>query len=185
MEAQFKIGDKVFMAKYDRVERWIQCPDCLGSAKVKVVLGDGTEIMLECGGCDPGGYEKSNGRIKQYDYEVQILPRIITGVKTRATEIEYELNNFGGGYYNGTPENVFANREDALTFGEQEKIKYESEVNARLLAKTKQHHTWKWNMAYHRRCIKEIERQLEYHNSKVQICKSHVKGGDDEPDKGA
>ena len=63
----FKIGDKVFQANYGRHERWIVCPDCLGTKHVKVILGDGTEVQIECGGCDPGGYEPSLGRIWQYD----------------------------------------------------------------------------------------------------------------------
>src|SRR5687767_13466403 len=107
----FKIGDTVFQASYGRHERWITCPDCLGSRHVRVILGDDTEVKIECGGCNPGGYEPPLGRIRQYDYSVEVKEREITGICMHGTEVKYELNNFGGSYYTGTEEDTFATRE--------------------------------------------------------------------------
>ena len=172
----FKIGDTVFKANYGRHEKWITCPDCLGSSHVKMILGDGTEVTIECGGCDPGGYEPSTGSIKQYDYSTEVKSYTVTGVCMHGDEVKYELNNFGGGYWHSADDkDVFATNEEAFARGEQLRQEHEAAENKRWLAKTKDHHSWKWNASYHRRCIKDLERQLEYHRGKVQVCAAKSK----------
>lgn len=170
-EPKFKIGDTAFRASYDKQPKWITCPDCLGSKHVKMILGDGTEVTIECGGCDPGGYEPSKGVIRQYDYVTVVKEFTVTGVNVRAEEINYELNNFGGGsYYSSDEKDLFETREEAQADGERQRREHEAEENKRFMAKTKNHHSWKWNATYHRRCIADLERQLEYHRGKVQVC---------------
>lgn len=173
---QFNIGDKVFKADYARHAKVVPCPDCLGIKRVKVILGDGTEVWIECGGCDPGGYQPSTGYIKQYDYAVVLKKYTITGVKVTTATVEYDLDNFGGGsYYIGTNADTFATEDEAITYGEALRLEAESGENKRLMAKTKDHKSWAWNVTYHRRCIKDLERQLAYHHSKVEVCKKHSK----------
>lgn len=176
MHKQFNIGDKVFKATYGKHEKLVTCPDCLGSKRVKMVLGDGTEVLIECGGCDPGGYQPSTGYIRQYDYSVELKQYTVTGVKVTKDDVGYDLDNFGSGsYYTGTNADTFATEDEAKAYGESLRAGYEAEENKRLMAKTKNHHSWSWNATYHRKCIKDLERQLEYHHSKVQVCKAHVK----------
>jgi hypothetical protein len=43
------------------------------------------------------------------------------------------------------------------------------------MAKTKDHRSWAWNASYHRRNIKDLERQLEYHRSKLAVCAANAK----------
>ena len=180
IEPKFNLGDVVFMASYERHETSIVCPDCLGSAKVRVILGDGTELKIECGGCDPGGCQGSTGRIRQYDYVTKITKRIITGINLEDNDVEYRLDGHDGHCYIGSQNGdyrVFATEEDAQKEGEGLRVKHEAEENKTLLAKTKNHKTWSWNMHYHRQQIDRIEREIEYHRSKVEICKSHGKEG--------
>jgi hypothetical protein len=168
------------MASFDRVGKSITCPDCLGSAKVKVTLGTGEEILIECGGCDPGGYQGSTGRIPQYDYAVKVARRTITGVNLREDNVEYSLDGEHGQRYIGYQEGdytVFATEDDAKVGGEALRAKYEAEENKRLLAKTKNHRSWSFNTNYHRQQIKQLESQLAYHHSKVEICKAKAKEG--------
>ncbi len=173
----FKIGDKVFQSSYGRHEKWVTCPDCLGSKRVTVVLGDGTEVKIECGGCYPGGYESSLGVIRQYDYSTQTNERTVTGICMRGTEVSYELNHFEGqcSYYHGNDTDTFATREEALAYGESKRLENEADENKRLMAKTKDHKSWAWNATYHRREIKRLERDLEHHRRKVQICAAKAK----------
>ena len=172
----FEIGQKVFMTKYDREARAVTCPDCDGSTKVKVTLGNGTEIMIDCGGCDPGGYQPSTGFITQYAYLVTVITRTVTGVKKSLTGIEYELDNFGdSSYYTGSNETCFADEEAAKAKGEELKSIHESEENSRLMAKTKDHKSWAFNYSYHLRCAKEAEKTALYHRSKAQICQAKSK----------
>lgn len=177
MQPKFQIGQKVFKGIYERHDTFVTCPDCSGTKHVKVVLGDGTEILIECGGCDPGGYQPSTGAIKQYVYEARAKTHLVTGVKLTADEVEYELDkteNYGS-YFTGNEAEVFATKEEAMAHANELKSQFEEAENKRLMAKTKDSRSWAWNATYHRNCIKRLEKELEYHRSKVTICSAHAK----------
>lgn len=171
----FKIGDRVFKANYGRHEKWITCPDCLGSKRVRVVLGDETEVSIECGGCYPGGYDPSLGIIRQYDYSTEVKRYEVTGICMHGTEVEYQLDNFGGSYHTAKDSEVFGTHEEAHAYGELQRVKHEAEENMRWLAKTKDHKSWAWNATYHRRCAKKAEEEADYHRRKAQVCAAKAK----------
>lgn len=173
----FAIGDKAFTATYSRHEKAIVCPDCLGSRHVVVVLGDGTQVTIECGGCDPGGYQPSTGFIKQYEFAVILLQGTITGIRQVVPNrsIEYELSTEDGCTRHMTEDEVFVTKEEAQAFGESQRVAEEAEENKRFLAKTKDHRSWAWHATYHRNYIKDLERQLAWHNSKILVCKKQTK----------
>ncbi len=172
----FEIGDVVFMSDYGKHETFVTCPDCQGSKHVRVILGDNTEIIIECGGCDPGGFQPSTGMIRQYKYKTCIRKHKVTAVKIMADRVEYDLDNFGNGsYYTGNNDNVFATEDKAIVYGELQKAKLETNENKRLMGKTKDTKSWAWNATYHRNYIKKLESELEYHRSKVEICTARIK----------
>lgn len=174
----FEIGQTVFMADFGKKEIFVTCPDCLGSKHVLVTLGDGSEVTIECGGCDPGGYQPSQGVIRQYVYENKYRQHKVTGVKVSTTGVEYELDNYNSGsYYTGKAEEVFATQEEAIADGVLKKLEFEVAENKRLMSKTRNDKSWKWNATYHRNLIKKLERELEYHRSKVSVCVAKVKAG--------
>jgi len=175
VKPKYGIGDKVFKGTYDRVETHVTCPDCGGSQHILVTLHDGTELAIECGGCDPGGYQGSTGRIKQYVFTEIATPYTVTGVNVRANGVEYELNNFGGSYWTGAEAELFSTSEEAMTHATAKKAEHEAAENKRFMAKTKDEKSWAWNATYHRKCIKDGERQLEYHRAKVKICEGKSK----------
>lgn len=174
---QFKIGDQAFQVSYGRNEKWIVCPDCCGTKTLRVILGDESVVKIECGGCTPGGYEPPLGRIRQYEYAVEVVERTITGVCMHGEKVSYELNNFGGGgsYYTGDADQVFATREEAQADGERRRLEHEAEENRRWLAKTKDHRSWGWNTSYHRRCAEKARKDMEYHQAKAQVCAAKAK----------
>jgi len=172
---KFKLGDTVFMARYERAEKTIICPDCLGSARVKVTLGTGEEIMIECGGCDPGGYQGSTGRIKQYDYTSWIASHTVTGINLKRDDVEYQLDRFGDccSYATGTERGnypVFATEEEAKARGEKIRKKHGAEENKLLFAKTKNHKTWVWNASYTARELKERSVSLNITVQKLKFA---------------
>ena len=177
MTERFALGDIVYKARFDRDETWIVCPDCLGSTHVRVILGDGTEVIIECGGCDPGGYQPSTGRIRQYVYRVTVARHLVTGVLQRADETEYELDRRldGCSWTSGTSRDCFATEDEALAHGETLRAQHEAKENKRLLAKTKDTKSWARNASYHREEIKRLEAQVAWHRSKVQVCQAHLK----------
>ena len=171
----FKIGETVFKSRYERREKWVTCPDCFGSKTVKVVLGDGTEVIIECGGCYPGGFESSLGRIRQYDYETVVKEHRVTGVNMRAEGVSYELDNEGGSYWTGTDKDVFGTIEEARAEGDRQRLEHEAEENRRWMAKTKDHKSWAWNATYHRRCAEKARKDMEYHQGKAKVCAAKAK----------
>ena len=175
IKPKFNLGDTVYMASYEAVYRNIVCPDCLGSKRVKVVLGDGTEVSIECGGCDPGGYEPSTGYVRQVNYEIVVHKRTVTGVTLSSIGVEYQLDKFDCSYYTGTDATCFATEQEANQKAESDKTASEAEENKRLMAKTKDHKSWAWNATYHRKCAKNAKRELEYHEDKARICAKNAK----------
>ena len=41
--------------------------------------------------------------------------------------------------------------------------------------KEKDTKTWAWNVHYHRKEIREAQKRIEYHTSKLNVAKLHVK----------
>lgn len=184
MEPKYKVGNVVYRATYGKTETWITCPDCGGTKRVTVILHDGTEIKIECGGCNPGGYEGSRGIIRQYEWKPEAQKHTVTGFKVSSHDgVEYELDRRGGdvvsSYWTGNEETVFATEQEAIAASEALRVEHEAEENKHYLAKTKDHKSWAWNASYHRREIKELERRLEYHRGKSEICKAKSKAAQD------
>jgi len=172
---RFSIGDKVFTATYSRKETRITCPDCGGSKRVKVTLFDGTEILIACGGCDPGGFEPSRGFIKKYKFQVVVAQRTVTGIRESMQSLEYEVDGTNCHCYIMKSEAVFETEQEAVAYGESQKETTQAEENKRFLAKTKNEKSWAWNYSHHMKCLAAAESNVLYHKSKVEICKAHCK----------
>lgn len=86
------IGDSVWVAtvRQEQVEK--TCPDCLGSGRWHCVLPNGEEFDCECARCSHGGYEPSNGKVKEdYTLIVGAEQATITGVKQVSNgQFEYD-----------------------------------------------------------------------------------------------
>ena len=172
MSNRFNIGDKVYLAAYERKAIMVTCPDCFGSKRVRVILGDDTEISIECGGCYPGGYDPSLGYITNYEWTASAKLKTVTGVEERAGEpTRYNFGNtcdFDGN-------KTFATEEEALTKANELRQAYEDEENKRLMAKTKNARSWAWNATYHRQCAERARKELAYHEDKARICAARKK----------
>jgi len=171
----FGIGDTVWVASYERTQRFVVCPDCGGTTRVKVTLFDGTEIMIECGGCNPGGFMPSTGHIEQYDWESAAEDLTVVGSEIKNGLRGNEINYFflGGRY--SPAEFVFATAGEAIAKSEELRLKHETEENERLMSKTKDHKSWSWNYSYHLRMAKRAKAEMELHERKAEICKPHLK----------
>ncbi len=175
IEPKFKIGQIVFKGEYERTETTIVCPDCGGSAKIKVTLADLSEWLIECGACAPGSYSPPTGTITQFAFCSIAKQYTVTGVKMTLDLVAYDLNNFGtGSYWTANENDLFATPDEALIEADKKKTEHEATENKRFLNKIKDTKTWAWNLSYHRKCIADHEKQLEYHKSKVQVCRTKV-----------
>lgn len=172
--ARFKIGDEIWVAKYNAVERWIKCPDCLGKRYLTVILGDDSQVTIDCAGC-AAGYEPPRGVIKTYDYEATTIHTTVTSVESELKE-GVEVSRYG--YfecYRVDDENVFATQEEAQARADRYANEAKASEEARLLRKEKDTRSWAWNAHYHRKCIKQAEKDLAYHTAKLNAALPHVK----------
>ena len=167
---KFGLGDNVFRASYDKQEKYVQCPDCFGKRVLRVELGNGEVVAIDCTGCS-SGYESPSGVIKQYDFTVNCDKFSITGISTSPERIEYDLNNYGGSYYTSNEGDLFLTKEEALANGELKKKAHEDEENRRFMAKTKDHRKWSWHVTHHRSGAKRAKEEMERHLAKLDIAK--------------
>ena len=174
MNQRFNIGDRVYLAAFDRKAIAVTCPDCFGLLRLRVILGDNTEVSIDCVGC-ASGYDRPKGYITNYEWTASAKQHTVTGVteKMENAKILYEYQFAGGRCdYDGK---TFATEEEALTKANELRQAHEDDENKCLMAKTKDKRSWAWNATYHRQWAERARKELAYHESKAQICAAKVK----------
>jgi hypothetical protein len=166
---KFNIGDTAYRAHAGQEQIWITCPECLGSGRLHVIMGDDSEVSIHCVCCERG-YEGSPGKIQTYKFMGEARVGIITAVEMREGKLKYSLS--GWSEYNG---NIFATREEALERSKTLVLEHDAEEIKRLGYKEKQNKTWAWNVTYHRREIREAQRRIEYHTGKLNVAPKNRK----------
>lgn len=161
----FEIGQPVFIARYAPIERWIACSDCRGLKWLTVILGDDSSVTIDCVGC-ADGYAPPRGVIRTCDYEPQVDAIVVDNIEMREGAIRYNYND---------SINVFDNEEAAWVRARALKHIADKEETERLLNKEQPKREWSWHVHYHRRCVKQAEKEIAYHSSKLEAAKLHSK----------
>ena len=79
-EPRFKIGDTVWTSDWGMKKVWVVCPVCDGNLEIKVTLGNGTEVMIDCRYCQ-AGIEPPKGKvISGYERSPTAERKVITGL---------------------------------------------------------------------------------------------------------
>ena len=118
---KFEVGDKVWVADYERVNVRVTCPDCLGTRVWSATLPSGEQMNIPCPTCGYG-YEGSRGYVVgPYVYGPKVWQGTIGSVGadpfTRDPDerIRYMMNETGVGsgsvYYEPR---VFATEAEAM-----------------------------------------------------------------------
>lgn len=173
MKAKFEIGDKILIPSFERHERRIICPDCVGNRFLTVIMGDKTEVTIKCENCGPG-YEPPSGYIKTYDFEGEIREVTITGLEINSERVQYHVGS--PNYYQCFNEDQVTDDYDEATIivARLEDEKKLAEQN-RLQQKVKDHKSWGFSASYHKREIKRHEKDMVYHKSCLDYANSRVK----------
>lgn len=172
---RFNIGDKVWTVGTEHYAKRIPCPDCQGQKAVTVILGDGSQVSVDCG-CGHG-YDGPRGYVEYSAMRQAAKQRTVTGMEIDGAKVEYKLDGHsGGGYYRLEEKNLFATKEEAEA-RLVELLKDEEDAELRKLNWQKEDNrkTWAWNVNYHRRCLKEAQRNLDYHSRQLAVAKTHAK----------
>lgn len=182
VKSQYKVGDKLWYARCEWVAVKNTCPICFGNLVVKLILGNGEEVILPCE-CCARGYNPPTGYVEEYEYvntpQLVTITNITTTVSESGTKTEYKASP-----YVYEMDQLFPTEEEARVKGIELKaeLEKEQETKAKYL-KEKASKSFSWNAGYHLREAKRLRKQAEYHEKKAVLCKARskdVKGEEDE-----
>lgn len=89
----FSIGQNVWWVSSGYKERYIKCPDCVGTEVLTLTLGTGEKVILDCATCSIG-HERPTGIIKEIYFEHKPESFTCTNVRIDSTdEIYYYYHN--------------------------------------------------------------------------------------------
>jgi ribosomal protein S27E len=162
---RFEIGQTVWTAHWDASENYVTCPDCGGTGRLRVTFHDETQVSIDCQNCGPG-YNPPTGRIKVYDRKPRAQCTVITGVDICGKETRWRILDS----YIVDDDKVFTDEASALAKANEIAAEADAAERKKVFQKEKDGRTWSWNAVYHRRCIKEAQRQIEYHSAKLAVA---------------
>ena len=173
---KFNIGDTIYFARAGQETIWITCPECLGSGRLRVILGDDSEVSIACECCSRG-YEGSPGKMQTYAYRSVPEPVIITGIETskhdETIRVVYKI-----GCWVTEEKDLFATRDEALLRAATLVAEHEAEEKKRLGYKEKQHKTWAWHVRYYRSLIRHAKEEIARAEAKLAMVPKNVKEAD-------
>jgi hypothetical protein len=167
---KYKIGDKVWYAQRKAFSKSVVCPDCFGKKYLTVIKGDDSQVTIDCAGC-ASGYLPPKGYILYWGQEPDVCEKTISKIEFDGIKYVYGFD----GCYSADEDTFFRKESDALIKAGALCREHEQQELARINMKEKNNRTWSWNASYHRRQIKEAERQIEYHTAKLNAAKKHIK----------
>lgn len=170
MIPRFQIGDQAWRATFDSTPAFVECPDCCGSGRLRVIMGDDTEVSIDCQNCKRG-YLGPQGVLQVYDRTPRAEPVIVTGMEMDAERIRYRTSTS----YLVDDADLFADEQQAVARAQEIGEQFGAEERARIANKEKDTRSWAWNASYHRKAIKEAQRQIDYHTSKLAVASLKAK----------
>lgn len=169
---KYNVGDKVWYCDNGTHEFLAPCPDCLGSGRLTVIMGDGAHVGIDCDCCRDGIYH--TGQVKRYEWAAKCCQGRISGLEIDGKKVEYHIGT-SCQYYSRKENEVFDTEDEAKTYAEILKAEHEIADEQEFQRKAKGHKSWAWNATYHRRAIRDCEKQIESHKKKLEVAKAKAK----------
>lgn len=172
MELKYQIGQKLFLARCESAKQYVTCPDCGGTGHIRVIFHDDTEASIECSACR-NGYDPPTGKIAIYERKPSTAFVRIAGLDIYdGGKIRWRIVTADDYTYIIEDEDdlLFLDAGSALQRAEKLAEMYNIEEQHKITKKEKDTRSWAWNASYHRREIKRMEQQIEYHRSKLSVA---------------
>jgi len=167
----FKIGDTVWVGEFQQRKDRVPCPVCFTKRYVTLILGDDTEVEVECKFCDVGHFGAQGYVIDGYHYVTTATPKTITGMDIRKDEITYWFGGIGH-----QEERVAATEEEAVAKAQVDADKYNT--NKRELQLERKHTSYKsytWNAGYFMKKAKGALQDHKHYTEKAKIMESKAR----------
>jgi len=175
--AQFGLGDTVWIAECGNQQVEKVCPVCFGTLRVTLRLGNGDELELPCDYCGMG-YDGPQGHVLEYEWTEGARQATITRVRenhdTRGIERELYASSWE------VTDRAFATEKEALA--KSAELKAQNEERQRTCAehiKKSVNKSFSWNAGYHIREAKRCRREAAQHDERAKLCKARAKAKGD------
>ena len=172
-DKEFNVGDKVWVASYEKQQVKKDCPICSGKMRVTLILGNGDLVETDCTYCERG-FEKY-GWIYEYEYVSVVRQLNITRKEVNESasgrDVEYYHEHWTLAHDKSflTKQEAGARLEDMILEAEQndlERIKYTKDQNPR---------KYSWLIGYYQRLKRDALREIERCDRRVTFFKKKVK----------
>lgn len=162
---KYNIGDTVWAASVEHYEAHEQCPDCFGKKFLTVILGDDSQVTIDCDTCAPG-YEPPRGYIIFNQYKPRFRQIVIDRMEVEQSGIRYQSKC----HYMFSQSDVFDTKEEAESRAAEKAKKLSNDEIERLKKKERPAQTWAWNVRYYRREIRHAKKKIEYFTAKLKAA---------------
>lgn len=176
---KFEIGDEVFAAHTETKRNEVVCPVCNGDKEVKLTLGDGTEVMLNCDYCAPG-FDPPRGWIHaEYIAEAHVKKIYVEGIRmdvNRETREEEITLQYGSRLYD-VERYIGINYEEAYAKAQMLAEAQDTQYKAKFIAsaeKAKKDKSYTWHVGYHMRAAKTAREEAKRHEESARIMESKI-----------
>ena len=168
---KYNIGDRVWYATFVPMELvWRECPICAGHGRVTVIMGKGEYAPIDCTFCAPG-FNSPTGEVSHYEPVARADHTSVKGIDITADGEVYHLAK----HYRADISRIFQLESSALAKAELLASEYREQEAAKLKEKEKPDRSWAWHVGYHRRAIKDAQRQIDYHTAKLNVASLKAK----------
>ena len=167
---RFEVGQMIWIGNFSsHTSSYETCPDCGGTGRMRVTFHDDTQVSIECRNCSQG-YDPPSGRILVYNPVARAQHVAITGLEIEGGKTRWHVNSHGSGYIIIDDDQAFDTEHEALISAKSRAADYVKEQQDRIFSKEKDSRSWASNASYHRKCLKEAQRQIEYHSAKLAVA---------------
>lgn len=182
MQTKFNIGDKVWHVKCGTHRVYVTCPDCNGTGQLTVIMGDGSQVSITCSCSEYAGIHEGviRGKVSHYEWDADVESGVISGIdidttRVREPVVEYRISISSCSAYIVNDTTAFSTKEEAFEYAKKLAEEHNNQEREEVYKKEKPNHTWAWNATYHRRQIASLKKQLEHHESKLNVAKVKAK----------
>jgi len=177
----YNIGDKPWYAGNENTQKTMTCPECLGKKYLTVILGDGTQVTIDCAGCSLG-YDPPRGYVTYHEYGPSVHQATICKVEISSEGVKYGIDGNSHSYHIAEPINLFDTKEEAEVRAQELADEHNQEEHVKINQKDygNRHRTWSWHVHYYRQQIRRAKDEIEYAEAKLDAAKSHTKKINDE-----
>lgn len=171
----YKVGDIVWVASFEGHEERIQCPVCYGQLQVTVILGNGEQVVVDCGFCDIG-LEGPRGYVTEYMQGPRARKMLISRQTVDQNVFGEAKIEFYSDYHVLKPDRCFDTEAEALAAAQKLSEEWNAEqMNNPKFLKKNLVKSYAWNAGYHLREAASHRGDAEYHEKKAQLCKERAK----------